>query len=272
VLRQRAAGAEFRKRPLPHSSQPAEGLVLEPFTEGFLFLQIGFRLLAPRALGGDFALYDLLIFSDARVGVPFPKGPRARSGNGGWHLLYRHQPGITNSKNKLGPGIDVKSTGGYILVAPSWTMKSDAGPGGQYIWEVSPFDADVPPLPIWLTTILNPPPRPTPPFVLDARGGDIEPLARFVASSPQGERNNRLFWAACRARELGIRSALAEHRLSQAAAAAGLSSSALRHLFTVPSFGLLPRNSNRLTVSAATPAFSASFSRDQPTKARAARS
>src|SRR5262245_27830600 len=49
-------------------------------------------------------------------------------------------------------------------------------------------------------------------------------------------------------------------------------SSARRHLFTVASFGSLPQNSKRLTVSAATPASSASLSRDQPTKALAARS
>jgi hypothetical protein len=162
------------------------------------------------------------IRAHAAKGHPFPKGPRARTGNGGWHLLYRHQPGIGGSKNRLGPGVDVKSTGGYILVAPSWTMKSDAGPGGHYVWEVSPFDVDVPRMPIWLTAILNPPPRPVPRFRSDTRGGDIEHLARFVANSPSGARNNRLYWAACRARDLGIPSEPAEYRLSQAAAAVGL--------------------------------------------------
>jgi hypothetical protein len=33
----------------------------------------------------------------------FPVAPRARTGNGGWHLLYRHQPGIGSSTNKLAP-------------------------------------------------------------------------------------------------------------------------------------------------------------------------
>jgi hypothetical protein len=58
------------------------------------------------------------------------------------------------------------------------------------------------------------------------RGGDIEPLARFVATSPQGQRNDRLYWAARRARELvdgrSISETSAEHRLREAAAAAGL--------------------------------------------------
>jgi hypothetical protein len=169
---------------------------------------------------------DATIRAHSARGHVFPKGPRARTGNGGWHLLFRHQSGIGGSAGKLGPGVEVKSTGGYVLVAPSWTRKSDDGPGGSYTWEVSPFDVPVPRMPLWLTSILRPPPAPRQPFVRDADAGDLEPLARFVASSSEGERNNRLYWAACRARELVERCAISEataiSRLSQAAAAAGL--------------------------------------------------
>ena len=81
-------------------------------------------------------------------------------------------------------------------------------------------------MPMWMTTLLCRAHRPRPSFTPDARGGDIEPLARFVAGSPQGERNNRLFWAACRTRELVARHVISEasavRRLSAAAAAAGL--------------------------------------------------
>jgi hypothetical protein len=171
--------------------------------------------------GGDVSIRAL-----AAKGRVFPKGPRARTGNGGWHLLFLHQAGISGSKGKLGPGVEVKSTGGYIVVAPSWTRKSDDGPGGHYVWEVSPFDVAAPRMPIWLTTMLCPPPRPKPAFSSDTRGGDIEPLARFVAASSRGERNNRLHWAACRARELVaqhlISEASAVRRLIEAAASAGL--------------------------------------------------
>src|SRR5262245_51022849 len=84
--------------------------------------------------GGDASIRVL-----AAKGHPFPAAPRQRSGNGGYHLVYRHQVGIGSSKNRLGRGIDVKSTGGYIVVAPSWIGPSDNGPGGAYVWEVSPF-------------------------------------------------------------------------------------------------------------------------------------
>lgn len=59
----------------------------------------------------------------------------------------------------------------------------------------------------------------------DTASGDIEPLARFVASSNNGQRNVRLHWAACRAGEMAARGLVsaqsAGHRLVAAAAAAG---------------------------------------------------
>jgi hypothetical protein len=175
--------------------------------------------------GGDASIRVL-----AAKGRAFPPTPRARTGNKGWHLVLRHPPigtsEIGNSKGRLGRGIEVKSTGGYVLVAPSWTRKSDDGPGGRYTWEVSPFDAPVLRLPLWMITMLTPAPAPRLTFAPKLDGSDIEPLARFVASSTQGERNNRLYWAACRARELIERRVISEataiQRLSQAAAAAGL--------------------------------------------------
>jgi Bifunctional DNA primase/polymerase, N-terminal len=168
---------------------------------------------------------DASIRALAARGYSFPRGPRQRTGNGGWHLLFQHQPGIAGSKNKLGRGIDVKSTGGYVLVAPSRTAPSDAGPGGPYAWEVSPFDVPAPRMPIWMTTMLRPAPRPKSAVTPNVNGGDIEPLARFVASSTKGERNSRLHWAACRAGEMAARRQVsaqsAGNRLVAAAAAAG---------------------------------------------------
>ena len=170
--------------------------------------------------GGDTSIRALVA-----KGHPFPTAPRQRTGNGGYHLIYRYQAGIGGSKNRLGRGIDVKSTGGYITVAPSITRPSNDGPGGQYRWEVSPFDVPPPRLPIWMATLLNPPPRPMPSSSSDVSAGDIDPLLRFVASSMKGERNNRLHWAACRTAELAARGIVspqsAGHRLVAAAAAAG---------------------------------------------------
>src|SRR6516162_1460673 len=63
----------------------------------------------------------------ARDGLVFPPCPEERTGNGGRHLIYSYRDDIASNKNKLGPGIEVKSDGGYIVAAPSWTGPSEQG-------------------------------------------------------------------------------------------------------------------------------------------------
>lgn len=140
-------------------------------------------------------------------------------------------PTIANSKNKLGAGIDVKSTGGYVVVAPSEIGPSKSGPGGSYRWEVSPFDVAVPRLPIWLMTMLAPcapPPRRRPYEGSSGGSGEIDRLAKWVARGAEGERNNRLYWAACRvgemAKEYKVSPRAAGQTLVSAAVQAGLES------------------------------------------------
>lgn len=158
--------------------------------------------------------------------------PRARTGNGGWHYIYRYQPGIINSKSKLGPGVDIKTTGGYIVAAPSWIAKSEDGAGGSYVWEVSPLDVAVPRLPIWVSARMQPRPdalRPTtfaPPTFSGSGQDPVAHLVQFVQKAGLGTRNDRLYWSACRAGEL-IRShkvgeSATVNRLFQAALACGL--------------------------------------------------
>jgi hypothetical protein len=157
----------------------------------------------------------------------FPRTPRARTGNGGWHLFFRYQPGIRGSARKLGPGVEVKSTGGYIVAPPSFTGPSDAGRGGLYVWEVSPFEVPPPPLPAWLVEMLLPPPKRTSPsFTSDAHGGDFEGAARFLERTPSGNRHHVLYWATCCAGEVVDSRAISEQdairRLTEAATAAGM--------------------------------------------------
>jgi len=72
-----------------------------------------------------------------------------RTPTGGRHLFYRlpkDHPGVPNGANKLGPGIDIKSTNGYVL-APGSEVEA-----GRYI-----FESDVPiaEAPGWLVDILG---------------------------------------------------------------------------------------------------------------------
>ena len=64
-------------------------------------------------------------------GMTFPPCPTVRTGNGGRHLYFAFPVGLASSLNKLGPGIDVKATGGYVVAPPSIIAPSDSGPGGQ---------------------------------------------------------------------------------------------------------------------------------------------
>jgi hypothetical protein len=62
-------------------------------------------------------------------GAPLPKTARTRTGRGGIHVFFRY-PGSTeirNSAGLLGPGLDVRGEGGYVVVPPSRTQ-------GPYEW------------------------------------------------------------------------------------------------------------------------------------------
>ena len=70
-----------------------------------------------------------------RVGVPVPKTARARTGGGSIHLFFRYprEREIRNSAGLLGPGLDVRGEGGYVVVPPSRTR-------GLYRWvDTSPL-------------------------------------------------------------------------------------------------------------------------------------
>jgi hypothetical protein len=169
--------------------------------------------------GGHVALAKL-----AQQGKGFPIGPRQRTGNGGIHILLKFDPLIAGNKDKLGRGIDVKATGGYIVAAPSEIGPSDSGPGGAYAWTKKPGMA-VPPAPLWMRTMLKSNRRQV--FNSGGVSGDLAPLARSVSRAQGGYRNNMLFWAACRAGEMVARREISEREatvtLTQAALAAGLS-------------------------------------------------
>ena len=142
----------------------------------------------------------------ASGGFLFPPCPTAKTGNNGRHMYFRLPPGLKSSKDRLGPGIDVKSTGGYVVAAPSWIAPTDAGPGGSYQWLVSPQATLIPPLPRWTIERLMPKARPSPVFEPLrsplAAVRRLDGLARFVAGAASGNRNAALNWASFKAAEL----------------------------------------------------------------------
>jgi putative DNA primase/helicase len=70
----------------------------------------------------------------------------AATGSGGLHYLFRH-PGseVRNSAGKLGPGLDVRGDGGYIVAPPSRHVS-----GGTYSWLFAPQETELAEIPGWL--------------------------------------------------------------------------------------------------------------------------
>ena len=100
----------------------------------------------PRS-GGDLTLDDLLAEHE-----PLPPTIEALTGGGGRHLFFRMEPTLTDATwSPLGPGVDVKGSGGYVVAPPS------IHPSGRvYAWEASahPNNIAIATSPAWLTTQL----------------------------------------------------------------------------------------------------------------------
>jgi hypothetical protein len=100
--------------------------------------------------GGDESLRAL-----EREHGELPLTWRALTGGGGEHIIFACPDGAAianvvaeNMQNPpLGPGIDIRARGGYIVGVPSRHIS-----GGVYTWSVDHHPADVPlaPAPVWL--------------------------------------------------------------------------------------------------------------------------
>ncbi|MFE4962336.1 bifunctional DNA primase/polymerase [Streptomyces sp. NPDC056660] len=124
--------------------------------------------------------------------------------SGGRHLWLTGPPDdvIPNSAGRLAPGIDIRGAGGY-LVGPG--SRTDHGvyataPGTEHLVPA--------PCPPSLLRLLLPPPRAPHPATHPSVGNRGQGLVQFVLAAHEGQRNTRLFWAACRAYENGIGRAL----------------------------------------------------------------
>ena len=105
--------------------------------------------------GGDESLKKL----EAEYGE-LPLTWRSLTGGGGTHDIYKAPDGVeiasfgADSMNDppLGPGIDVRARGGYIVAPPSRHIS-----GGVYAWSVDHHPADTPlaPAPDWLVKRLT---------------------------------------------------------------------------------------------------------------------
>jgi hypothetical protein len=124
-------------------------------------------------------------------------GPLARTGSGGWHLLYA--PSGLGNRVGLLPGVDWRGQDGLIVAPPSQHASGD-----RYAW-ARPLTAALPTVPAGLRRLLAPPPatRTTlpPAPTTTGRGGGYGRAAlagerAAVAAAQPGRRNHTLNRAA----------------------------------------------------------------------------
>lgn len=124
----------------------------------------------------------------------------ARTGSGGWHIYLSTDRHLSNTAKKLGPGIDTRGEGGYVVAPPS------IHPNG---WRYEILN-DVPlaAVPDWLLVLLAPPARKEPPRFAPAYGATaygrvaLERMRAELLAAPEGARNDTLNLVAWRAGRL----------------------------------------------------------------------
>lgn len=137
--------------------------------------------------GGGEDTWDMLRAQHAAL----PETIEAVTGTGGRHILYAlpSEFPVNNSQGKIGPGIDVRGKGGYIVAAPSVHPETKR----RYSWDgLQEIEQQaIAPAPAWLLGLLK---------AADQRKEPLKIPDRIAA----GGRNDLLFRAACRLRRIAF--------------------------------------------------------------------
>ncbi len=120
----------------------------------------------------------------------------AKTGGGGWHLWFHYRGAVRgNLDGDRSSGVDIKSNSGYLVAPPSIHDVT----GNRYRWIST---GPIAPLPKHLVPRVAIPATTTPAARTPIDGaGNFAGLIRTAADARPGNRNNALFWAACRAVE-----------------------------------------------------------------------
>jgi Bifunctional DNA primase/polymerase, N-terminal len=118
--------------------------------------------------------------------------------SGGWHLLFKHRAGLNNTSSKLAKGVDTRGEGGYIIWWPFHLALN------------APHKLDYPlcDLPDEFVLALMPQPairilhHPAFGKSVGEPNNKVQGILNAVAAAREGERNNFLFWGACRIRDM----------------------------------------------------------------------
>lgn len=160
--------------------------------EGMLVLDVDVAKGGAESLAYLQAVYDL------------PETLTTITPSGGKHLFYRlpaGHPGVPNSVERIGNGIDVRSNGGYVMAPGSET------PAGRYRFEA---DAEIAPAPDWLVLkagVIVPKTGTNEP-VPDAPDAVLERARQWLAKAPRSVKgqggDQTAYIVACTLRDMGV--------------------------------------------------------------------
>ena len=137
--------------------------------------------------GGGEDTWDMLREQHAAL----PETVEAVTGTGGRHILYElpAEFPVSNSQGKIGPGIDVRGRGGYIVAAPSVHPETKRRYSWDGLREIE--QQTIAPAPAWLLDLLK---------ASEARKAPIVIPEQIAA----GGRNDTLFRLASKLRRIGF--------------------------------------------------------------------
>lgn len=146
-----------------------------------------------------------------------PATRMAQTRDGGLHAWLRVPLRPNEIRSSLGPGVDVKKCGGYVVAPPSRVAP------GQYRWLNSTRIATAPTA--WIQRLRK---RPRPKRVVQPVTDEVSARAlagwwcSVLRHTPEGHRNHQLYISAVNLAEVGILTPAVEHQLIDAATDAGL--------------------------------------------------
>ncbi|MEM9656329.1 MAG: bifunctional DNA primase/polymerase [Actinomycetota bacterium] len=172
---------------------------------------------------------DSLEFLEGRAGHQLPATWTVGTPRGGRHLYYHRPDGqaLGNTVGRLGPGMDTRGAGGYVVAPPTTTT----GPDGGTYWLVD--DHEPADLPHWFSQLLTAQARPdrrrpiprsdqrqlhqiagndrARRYVTRAVAGELD----RIAAAAEGQRNHTLFCAAIALGQLAATGLVDEHHAEQ---------------------------------------------------------
>lgn len=104
-------------------------------------------------------------------GMHMPVTPCQRTGSGGYHHFFKYIEGVKNAVGLMNK-VDIRSDGGYVVIAPSWHPK------GEYEWMLKLGEVTLADAPQWLQEKLN------------VRKQHVKHDATLAFGAPEGTRND----------------------------------------------------------------------------------